>query len=92
MANAKQCGCDPDAKSQQAPKGYRCRDFPDCAYGVELTTYAVEVRKVGTDEVVRSLPASSERAAETIERGINRNMNHDDYYTEIVTVPPDPAA
>jgi|GEM_PF-3648846 len=28
----------------------------------------------------------SERTAETIERGININLNHDEYYTEIVPV------
>ncbi len=81
MSNARHCGCAP---SEQ----WWCRDFPDCVYGLELSTYAVEVRKVGTDEVVRSLPASTERAAEKIERGIERNLNHDQYYTAIVTVPP----
>ena len=87
MSNARQCGCDPDATTQQLRKGYRCRDFPDCVYGNELTTYKVVIYD-RNDEVVRSLPASTFRAAEKIESGVERNLNHNDYYTKIIPVPP----
>lgn len=48
----------------------------------------VEVRKCGTDEVVKSMGPMPERKAEVAERGIQRNLNHDDYYTVIRDVEP----
>ena len=46
-------------------------------------TYKVKVIKADTGEVVKTLEAATERAAERIERGLNINMNHADYYTVI---------
>ena len=46
-------------------------------------TYKVNVIKADTGEVVKTLEAATERAAERIERGLNINMNHTDYYTVI---------
>ena len=37
------------------------------------------------EEVVKRLEYSSEKAAETGENGVNRNLNHDLYYTRIVS-------
>lgn len=46
-------------------------------------TYKVKVIKSDTGEVVKTLEAVTERAAERVERGLNINMNHADYYTVI---------
>ncbi len=48
--------------------------------------YFVQVRKRGTDEVVKQFGPHDERQAEKIEHGISINLNHDEYYTEIVPV------
>ena len=46
-------------------------------------TYKIKVIKADTGEVVKTLEATTERSAERVERGLNRNMNHDSYYTVI---------
>ena len=46
-------------------------------------TYKIKVIKADTGEVVKTLEATTERSAERVERGLNRNMNHPDYYTVI---------
>ena len=46
-------------------------------------TYKIKVIKADTGEVVKTLEATTERLAERVERGLNRNMNHSDYYTVI---------
>ena len=46
-------------------------------------TYKVKVIKTDTGEIVKTFEAVTERAAERMERGLNRNMNHSDYYTVI---------
>ena len=46
-------------------------------------TYKIKVIKTDTGEVVKTLEAATERSAERVERGLNRNMNHDIYYTVI---------
>lgn len=53
-------------------------------------TYKVKVIKTDTGEVVKTLEAVTERAAERIERGLNINMNHADYYT-VIEPPKDPS-
>ena len=50
---------------------------PACA------TYKIKVIKTDTGEVVKTLETVTERAAERIERGLNINLNHADYYTVI---------
>ncbi len=47
-------------------------------------TFYVEIRKRVTDEVVKRLGPATEKSAERIQRGAEVNLNHDDYYTEIV--------
>jgi hypothetical protein len=51
---------------------------------VKSAPFAVEVLSQVDDQVVRSVPCATERAAERVERGIQINLNHDDYYTRIV--------
>ena len=46
-------------------------------------TYKIKVIKTDTGEVVKTFDAVTERAAERIERGLNINLNHADYYTVI---------
>ena len=46
-------------------------------------TYKIKVIKTDTGEVVKTLEAATERAAERIDRGLNINLNHADYYTMI---------
>ena len=46
-------------------------------------TYKIKVTKADTGEVVKTLDAVTERASERVERGLNINMNHADYFTEI---------
>lgn len=46
-------------------------------------TWNVRVIDARTLETVKTLEAGTQRAAERVERGLNINMNHDDYYTEI---------
>lgn len=45
--------------------------------------WKVRVIDARTLETVKMLEAVTQRAAERIERGLNINMNHADYYTEI---------
>lgn len=46
----------------------------------------VQVRKIGTDEVVKQMGPMSEHQAEKVERGVSINLNCEEYYTEIVAV------
>ena len=46
-------------------------------------TYKIKVIKADTGEVVKTLEAATERAADRAERGLSINMNHSDYYTVI---------
>lgn len=46
-------------------------------------TYKIKVIKADTGEVVKTLEAVTERAAERVERGLNINLNHADYHTVI---------
>jgi len=55
-----------------------------------MTEYYVEIRRyaegdeVDDTTVKRMGPYVTERQAEKIDRGANINLNHQDYYTEIV--------
>lgn len=46
--------------------------------------YYVEVVETETDEVVERMGPTAEGRAERIERGVNINLNHEDYHTRIV--------
>jgi len=45
----------------------------------------VLIRKLDNDKIVKEIDCKSdnERTAERIERGVNINLNHKDFYTEI---------
>ena len=51
--------------------------------------YYVEIVKMGTaakrEEVVKRMGPMNERKADLCERGAYRNLNHDLYYTRVVT-------
>lgn len=45
-------------------------------------TWEVQIIESSTGHIVRSIPCSSERAAEKVERGVLINLNHDKYHTK----------
>lgn len=48
--------------------------------------WTVEVVERGSDKVVKEIPCgASERAAEKVERGVNINLNHEAFYTRLVS-------
>ena len=49
-------------------------------------TWIVEVVDYTTDEVVKRIECTSERAAERVENGLLINMNLDQYTTQIIEV------
>jgi len=50
--------------------------------------YYVEIVEFSTDAVIKRLgPESSEHNADRLDRGVNINLNHRDYFTRIVTEP-----
>lgn len=44
---------------------------------------AVEIVERSTETVVKRIPCDSERSAEKVERGVNINLNHDEFFTRI---------
>ena len=46
-------------------------------------TYKIKVISATTGEVVKTFETVTERAAERVDRGLNINMDHSDYYTVI---------
>lgn len=47
--------------------------------------FYIAIKKYEDDSILDKIPcASSERGAERVERGVNINLNHDEYYTEII--------
>ncbi|MEK5060977.1 MULTISPECIES: hypothetical protein [unclassified Paenibacillus] len=48
--------------------------------------FNVVIKAWKNDEVIETITKEpvSERSAERIERGVNINLNHDEYYTEVV--------
>jgi hypothetical protein len=52
-----------------------------------MAKFTIAVKDISTDETVQTIGSSnSERGLERTERGVNINLNHADYYTEIVEV------
>ena len=49
-----------------------------------VTGWAVEIVEYKTGKVVRSIPCSSEKQANTVDNGINRQMDTEKFYTRIV--------
>lgn len=54
--------------------------------------WTVNVTEDATSEVVSSMPAQSERDAERIQRGVEINMNHDEFTCSVVGPASDSAA
>lgn len=50
-----------------------------------MTNFFVEIVEIDGDVIDRRIEARSERDAEKIDRGANINLNHDRFYTRIVT-------
>lgn len=49
--------------------------------------YQLVIKEYGTNKIDKEFePVSNERIAERLERGVNINLNHDKYYTEIIEV------
>jgi len=46
--------------------------------------YYVEVVRYEDGNVVKRIECSSERNADKVDRGVNINLNHDEYYTRII--------
>ena len=54
-------------------------------------SYYVRIISYETDEITHQIgPISYLRKAEKAEAGLNRNLNHDDYYTDLVWIGPAP--
>lgn len=45
--------------------------------------YFVDIKRNKTKTIEKSIECSSERTAEKVERGVNINLNHKEYYTII---------
>lgn len=43
----------------------------------------VHIKEFGTNEIVDTIDCESPNKAEKVELGLNLNLNHDKYYTEI---------
>lgn len=48
-----------------------------------ITMPTIKIIKTDSGDVVETMGAESMRSAEKIESGININLNHDEYHTEI---------
>lgn len=43
----------------------------------------VVIKEIATGKIVKEMECANIRTAQTIERGVNINLNHKEYYTEI---------
>jgi len=46
--------------------------------------YYVEIVAFEGDKVIKRMGPMSERKADLVDSGANRNLNHEDYYTRII--------
>lgn len=53
-----------------------------------MTKFKVKVINTETGEAVKTLEASSQRQAERLEDGLNINLNHARYHTEVEEITP----
>lgn len=49
-------------------------------------TYEVHIINSNTGEVVRKIPCANDRQAARVERGVNINLDHENFHTKIVEV------
>lgn len=52
---------------------------------MEYKEYKVQIVETATGEVIKTLSYASYSLAEKAERGVNINLNHDEYHTELLT-------
>lgn len=50
-----------------------------------MTTWRVEVVEFATEAVVKSIDCASERSADKVDRGVNINLNHERFFTRVVS-------
>ena len=50
--------------------------------------HKVQIKRYSDDKVIEEYEYSSERLAEKADNGINRNLNHNEYYT-VIEKPPE---
>jgi len=48
-----------------------------------MEKYFVEIKKFKASKIIKRIECETERDAEQIERGVNINLNHGEYYTVI---------
>lgn len=53
--------------------------------------YQVQIRKHADDEIIETMTYDTQRLAERADMGVNRNLNHAEYYTDLVEVEEDEA-
>ena len=46
--------------------------------------WQVNIRRYDGNEIVKGIPCDSERQAEKVEKGVAINLNHIEFYTEVV--------
>jgi hypothetical protein len=52
-----------------------------------MAKFTIAVKDISTDKTLETIGSSnSKRGLERMERGVNINLNHVDYYTEIVEI------
>ncbi len=55
-----------------------------------MNTYTVVVREMATDKEVKRIPVhGSYDRSRKVENGVNINLNHKDYYTDILMISDD---
>lgn len=56
-----------------------------CRQKRKLMATFVEVVEIETDSVVKRIECGSDRRAEKVEDGLTRQINHDKYFTRVVS-------
>jgi hypothetical protein len=51
-----------------------------------MTIYQVQIIRAEDGTVTKAMETSSKKMAERLEDGVNINLNHEEYYTQIVEV------
>ena len=51
-----------------------------------MNTHAIEIVEYSSGDVVRTLEYTSERLADRAERGVERNLNHEEFYTRVMPI------
>jgi len=46
--------------------------------------YLVQIKTYGSDKIVETMGPFTKRKAEQVDKGVNINLNHEQYYTVII--------